>query len=59
MNFILYSSLVTKCNQISQNVDTTAHCPITLRSKVTFFIASIQVAKNYTMGKCGQWQNIG
>ena len=30
MNCILYRALVRKCNQISQNVDTTAHCPITL-----------------------------
>ena len=29
MNFILYSGLATKYNQISQNIDTTAHCPIT------------------------------
>ena len=29
MNCILYSGLVTTCNQISQNVDTTTHCPIT------------------------------
>ena len=31
MNCILYSCLVTKYNQISQNVDTTAHFPITLK----------------------------
>ena len=30
MNCILYTDLVTKYNQISQNVYTTAHCPITL-----------------------------
>ena len=29
MNCLLYSGLLTKYNQISQNVDTTAHCPIT------------------------------
>ena len=28
MNCILYSCLVQKYNQISQKVDTTAHCPI-------------------------------
>ena len=31
MNCILYSGLVTKYNQISQNVDTAAHCPIILK----------------------------
>ena len=30
MNCVLYSSLVTKYNQISQNVDNTVHCPLTL-----------------------------
>ena len=25
--------LITKYNQISQNVDTTAHCPITLKEE--------------------------
>ena len=33
MNCVLYSSLVTKSNQISKNVDTTAHCPITPPTK--------------------------
>ena len=32
MNCILYSGLITKYNQISQNVDTTAHCPITMKT---------------------------
>ena len=31
MNCTLYSSLVMKYNQISQNVDITAHCPIILQ----------------------------
>ena len=30
MNCTLYSGLVTKYNQNSQNVDTAAHCPITI-----------------------------
>ena len=30
MNCAIYSGLVTTDNQISQNVDTTAHCPLTL-----------------------------
>ena len=29
MNCILYSCLVTKYNQISQNIDATEDCPIT------------------------------
>ena len=31
MNWVLYSGLATKYNQISQNVDTTGHCPITFK----------------------------
>ena len=27
MNCVLYSSLIMKYNQVSQNVDTTAQCP--------------------------------
>ena len=29
MNCVLYNGWETKSNQISQNVETTAHCPIT------------------------------
>ena len=35
-----HSGLVTKYNQISQNVDATAHCPIT---KGTLFFLHIQL----------------
>ena len=28
MNCVLYSSLVTKSNQVSKNIDTTAHYPV-------------------------------
>ena len=31
MNCVLYSNLVKKYNEICQNIDTTAHCPITLK----------------------------
>ena len=33
INCVLYSGLVTKQNQISQNIYTTAHCPITPPTK--------------------------
>ena len=35
MNCILYRGLVTKYNQISQDNDTTAHCPSTLKVEQT------------------------
>lgn len=41
MNCILYSSLVMKYNQISQNVDTNSHCQITR----THFFISLRKAK--------------
>ena len=35
MNCTLYRGLVMKYNQISQNIDTTAHYPITLKVEQT------------------------